>query len=711
VFARSVTDKAGRSENAILVLVLSISAVRFFFSFNLPLLFLPMLVHDDGLYMRVATNLASGHWLGKFDQFTLMKGPGYPMFLALTGLSGLPVSATHALFEILALLITGWAVWRLTLSRLVGVLVFIVLAFYPAGFIDELQRVFRDQVYWAQTLVILSLFSVLLLNPPRTRASQLGLASVAGLVLGWAWLTREEGIWLLPGLTLLAFGAVFINRAEGGRSIALARNIAVVVATFLAFNGAFIASNRIAYGSYVGVDFKQRDFTAAVDALQSVDTGSVTPFVPVPAAARSEVAKISPTFQPLAAVLAPGTPLSEGWGIGCRLFQQGCGDIAAGWFVWALRDAAAVNGYYQSPRIAAQKFGQIAADITAACADGKLRCRRTWISFMPAMTETQWLSLPRSLLAVAEKVAFVDPPVAFAMQSPGNIGRAAFERYWRFLNYPLVTEQVGDQSTSSAVLMAIRMRAFLARLFGIAAPLVVSVGFLAMLAAIWRISTGKTQQTSRRILVVALAAWTLVVTRIGLIALMDASTGPVVNFPYTAPANYLALLAAILSIAALFRSGDYAHLVSWRYCDNARELGRAAGSEPSMSDAVNETDEQAQQNGPLDSIVHFAAKACIVALVTSACAIFVGSWVIRSLEDSVARTISAQLAKMADIPIGSARFWEKLEHELDSAADPSSDLLPEKKQKLLNDVRVIVARWRPFIDAAKNEVQNPASAK
>jgi hypothetical protein len=495
----------------------------------------------------------------------------------------------------------------------------------------------------------------------------------------------------------------------------LARNIAVAVATFLAVNGAFITCNKIAYGSYVGVDFKQRDFTAAVDALQSVDIGFVTPFVPVPAAARSEVAKISPTFQPLAAVLAPGTPLSEGWGLGCHLLQQGCGDIAAGWLVWALRDAAAMNGYYQSPRIAAQKFGQIASDITAACADGKLRCRRTWISFMPAMTETQWLSLPRSILAVAEKVAFVDPPVAFTMQSPGNIDRAAFERYWRFLNYPLVTEQVGDQWTSWAVLMAIRTRAFLARLYGIAAPLLVSVGSLAMLAAILRISTGKTQQTSRQILVVALAAWTLVVTRIGLIALMDASTGPVVNFAYTAPANYLALLAAILSIAALFRSGDYPHLLSWRYCDNAREMGSAAGSERSMSDAVKETDEQAQQDGPLDNILRFAAKTCIVALVTSACTIFVASWAIRNLEDSIARTISTQSrtisAQLTKIPIGGARFWEKIEHELDSAADPSADLPPEKKERLLNDVRVIVARWRPFIDAAQSEIQNPVSTK
>src|SRR5215471_1891840 len=38
--------------------------------------------HDDGLYIKLGAYLARGMWLGPFDQFTLMKGPGYPVFLA-----------------------------------------------------------------------------------------------------------------------------------------------------------------------------------------------------------------------------------------------------------------------------------------------------------------------------------------------------------------------------------------------------------------------------------------------------------------------------------------------------------------------------------------------------------------------------------------------------------------------------------------------------
>ena len=37
---------------------------------------------DDYLYVRIAGYLAHGQWLGPFDQYTLLKGPAYPAFIA-----------------------------------------------------------------------------------------------------------------------------------------------------------------------------------------------------------------------------------------------------------------------------------------------------------------------------------------------------------------------------------------------------------------------------------------------------------------------------------------------------------------------------------------------------------------------------------------------------------------------------------------------------
>jgi len=120
-----------------------------------------------------------------------------------------------------------------------------------------------------------------------------------------------------------------------------------------------------------------------------------------------------------------------------------------------------------------------------------------------------------------------------------------------------------------------------------------------------------------------------------------------------------------------------------------------------MSEADRNTGQNLSGN-----IVSFINKTCIVAIVISACTVLVANLVIDSVEDATARTIS----KLQGTVKGGRQFWVKIEEELDRAAAPSSDLSPEKKQKLINDVRVIVARWRPFIDAVQNEIQKPSSA-
>ena len=115
-------------------------------------------------------------------------------------------------------------------------------------------------------------------------------------------------------------------------------------------------------------------------------------------------------------------------------------------------------------------------------------------------------------------------------------------------------------------------------------------------------------------------------------------------------------------------------------------------------------------------IVQFTIKTCVVAVVISACTIFVIDWIVSDLQDLALQTIASvrdQIAGVRDqidhTTIGGEKFWTKVEHELDRAADPKSDLPPQEKQKLINDVRVIVARWRPFVDAAQDELQKPRS--
>jgi hypothetical protein len=62
---------------------------------------------------------------------------------------------------------------------------------------------------------------------------------------------------------------------------------------------------------------------------------------------------------------------------------------------------------------------------------------------------------------------------------------------------------------------------------------------------------------------------------------------------------------------------------------------------------------------------------------------------------AVVRETNAKMQQYTKV--GGARFWEKMQHELDRAADPASDLPAEQKRKLLAQIHVVVERWRPFM--------------
>ena len=99
-------------------------------------------VHDDAFFMGRGRNLVEGEWMGPFSQFTLMKGPGYPLFLAAGNLLGLPVSLAHALFRIAAALVFVIVAQRLTRSQVPSGLLFALLVWTPASLM--LTRVLRE---------------------------------------------------------------------------------------------------------------------------------------------------------------------------------------------------------------------------------------------------------------------------------------------------------------------------------------------------------------------------------------------------------------------------------------------------------------------------------------------------------------------------------------------------------------------------------------
>lgn len=427
-----------------------------------PMTLYPGAQHDDGLYMKLGQSLSEGNWLGPFSQYTLMKGPGYPAFLALNNWLGIPISLGHALFHCFTVTFFVATCQRFIRSHLICAIFLALLLWHPISLDGAwLLRVYREEIYYGQTLLVLGLMLWVLFCPVRSQHRRF-YAVVAGAILGWFWLTREEGVWIVPALVFMALVAalrIFRNRWDLFRDPrdafndpwlrGLAVALSIVIGVFASTQIIFKSINWFVYGKFVGVDVKEANFQRALRAINSVRSGGTKPFVPITYATMKRVEVVSPAFASLAAYFdGPG----KGWEVhGCGIIPSTCGEIAGGWFLWALRDAAAAAGHYSSPNEASVFFGKLADEISAACASGKLECKPQLIAEMPPISWPDVIRrlLPRYIDAV-HLLILSNPPLQFNM-SAGTENSLA--HVLRFLNYPLHTKP-SESSTSDIYTLA-----------------------------------------------------------------------------------------------------------------------------------------------------------------------------------------------------------------------------------------------------------------
>jgi hypothetical protein len=398
---------------------------------NTPIAIFVHAAHDDGYYMKFGQLIAEGHWLGPYDEFTLMKGPGYPLFLALANWLGLSVTVAQALFHCVAVIFFSTICCRFMGSYLAAAALVALLLWEPMNYTTHLLRVLRDGVYADQVLIVLGA-SVWTFFGASTARERIFYAALSGAVLGWLWLTREESVWVVPGFLLLGLAALVVAVGQHRwRQIFL--SISIIAAAWGAIQVGYRTINLVVYKSFAGVDTSERNYKRALSALHSVRSGGTRPFVSVTKEARKYIYPVSPTF----ATLAPYIEGSGGktWeGHSCPPMPASCGEIGAGWFAFMLREASAKNGNYSSPAQASAFYGRIADEITAACARGALMCKPRLIAELPNAGPSQWTRIPetlwRALAHILQSSRGLD-----AFPSVGV--EPAWSTTLRFLHYPL----------------------------------------------------------------------------------------------------------------------------------------------------------------------------------------------------------------------------------------------------------------------------------
>ncbi|MFZ2397429.1 MAG: hypothetical protein WAW31_01950 [Smithella sp.] len=395
--------------------------------------------HDDALFWQNAYHIVSGKWLDAYNQMTLAKGPGFPLFLAANAVLGIPVTLLIALLYLFACSLIANTLRDLGLNKYLVLTIFVVILFHPELFPT---RIIRDNIYPALSLIIIS-GVIRLVFAPLQKDQRLVSVVPYGLVFGFFWVTREEGIWIVPGLLLLLFIKVLQLKKQNLPFADVFYRFAWFLSVAAIFVGLIASINYHNYGKFEVVDFKGKAFSHVLKSLNSVDVGHDLPNLPVSFNKRQEIYKISPSFSQLKDYLEDK---GKGWtSHGCKFYPWTCGDYAGGWFMWALRDAVADKGYYKNPVIAAEFYKSITRDIEKACSNGFIKCKTNPVPFMPNITMMQLKKIPQKIVQTL-KLAMVQLPVP-ATGGPSLDPLDQLQKARFFLGRPLTTLALSEQKT------------------------------------------------------------------------------------------------------------------------------------------------------------------------------------------------------------------------------------------------------------------------
>lgn len=324
-------------------------------------------IHDDGWFIRGAQNI--GNYGHSYSQFTLIKGPAYVVFLAITALSGVSLQITTAILHVFAAYLFSYNTSKLIKNQYIFYILFIIALIiqYP------LQRVVRDEFSEAVLLIALSIMIGLFIEKNKKYFLKTG---IIGILCGIVVITREDGFLTVLPLMLTPLFFLFDKRLSKKLLIIILLIEFFMMISVIQINK-FI--NYSIHGSYVGVELVDSDYVGALNSIYRIRENPIQEYLEVTDENLNSLYSISPTLRHLKVYLD-----ETGWrGQSCQFELSTCGKLGTGYFMWALRDAMAENGFYKTPSTAKEAYRNISVEIDDACLLKKIKCANKYLSNLP----------------------------------------------------------------------------------------------------------------------------------------------------------------------------------------------------------------------------------------------------------------------------------------------------------------------------------------
>lgn len=417
-----------RSTYVLLGVAALLTLVKLVESAGLPLCVHANATYDDAWAVNAAYNIANGDWLGPYNSVTLIKNPGFPLYLALLKALGINYLTGTALLYTAACALFTWALRPAVKGNGWLLFIYLVLLFNPVSMAtDTFQRVYRNSLTAPQALLVFGSYVAVYLRCKKRDDALPSLRSLAPWMmvgaasLAWFWLTREDSIWIAPfvgvatAVIVVRLQRVWLRqrRAEGaartaesaaesmavsgvveagtkplGAGVRFALSLVFMLlplGTVFGSMQAIKSINESHYGLATTAEINSGNFARFIKDLYAIQPEALpeNQRVACPHSSVEAAYSVSPT---LASIQPQVEDSFYNWG---DVYDNdpGDGEVNGGEFFWVLRIAGEDAGVYSTDAAAADAFwGRCASEIEAAF-DADALARR---AIMPSSIMSPW---------------------------------------------------------------------------------------------------------------------------------------------------------------------------------------------------------------------------------------------------------------------------------------------------------------------------------
>jgi len=370
--------------------------------------------HDGFWYVHTAANILLSR---PYDEMVSIHLPIYSIWLLFWHLLGVPARLAIDAGWLMASGYLAFSMGQLAKRGWVATVAFVYLAFHP-------YPLFLFDLSLAETLFAVLYMVTLgggieLWNCRSSRLSWRYWVALASYVCGFAlaFHTRKEGVVLLVPIIVLA-GWSWVDRqrcwsANGKRRFTIPLLVGPLLATLLV--GTLLAgTNYLRWGVFARDELAAPGYRQVMSALNSIDVGRTPLHISVTTRTRSAAYDQSPTLRELEPFLEGA--VGRSWSLHSESATGISGEIANGFFYWALRDAAARAGWHRNARTAEAKYSAVATELDQAFNTGRLKKRPLAVfSFVdPDLTKWIW-NVPKSVFEIAN---LIGSPIASRIELP-----------------------------------------------------------------------------------------------------------------------------------------------------------------------------------------------------------------------------------------------------------------------------------------------------